>query len=309
MKLAVQPAVPEVPALRQRLADYFELTKPRIAAMALITVGAGYLAAAGTGARLVPLIHVLIGSGLVAAGASAWNMWVERYSDGKMRRTSNRPLPSGRLNHLEVVAIGTFLAVTGTNYLLHSLGSNGPMAALVAGLSFITYVIVYTPLKQVTTWNTHIGAIPGALPPVIGWAAATGSIDAGAIGLFLVLLFWQLPHFMAIAWMYRNDYGQAGLKMIPVLDTTGAKTSRSMIFWCVILMASSLFPVLITPFGVASIAYLVLALMLGWYFLRSTFRFNANRTEQQARQVLKASILYLPAMMGLLLAHAILVTW
>jgi protoheme IX farnesyltransferase len=301
MKVAVSPAtLPAAPAIRQRLADYAELTKPRIAVMVLVTVAAGYLMAAGAGARLTPLIHTLIGTGLVAAAASAWNMWIERDTDARMRRTADRPLPAGRLHHLEVVVFGTALAVTGVNYLYHSLAS--PAAALVAALTFVTYVAVYTPLKQVTVWNTHIGAIPGALPPVIGWCAATGTLGWDAVVLFLVLLFWQLPHFMAIAWMYRHDYGQAGHRMIPVADPTGAKTSRSMLVWCLVLIAASLLPLVLRPIDWV---YLVGALLLGGYFLRSAWRFRSERTERQARQVLKASILYLPGIMGLLLVHAL----
>lgn len=304
MKLAVRPTTSAVEApslaLGRRVADYVELTKPRIAVMVLITVAAGYLMAAGADARLFTLLHTLIGTGLVAAGASAWNNWIERVSDAKMNRTAHRPLPAGRLHHLEVLVFGTALAVTGVNYLLHALAT--PYPALIAALTFFTYVAVYTPLKPVTTLNTHIGAIPGALPPIIGWCAATGTIGWGAVTLFLVLLFWQLPHFMAIAWMYRHDYARAGLKMIPVLDPTGARTSRSMIVWCVVLIAASLLPVVLSP---VDFVYLVGALALGAFFLRSTVKFRHNRTERQARQVLKASILYLPSIMGLLLVHAL----
>jgi protoheme IX farnesyltransferase len=300
MKVAVSPTAPAAPAISQRLADYVELTKPRIAVMVLITVAAGYLMAAGTDARLIPLLHTLIGTGLVAGAASAWNMWIERETDGRMRRTADRPLPAGRLHHVEVVIFGTALAVTGVNYLYHALPS--PAAAVVATLTFVTYVLVYTPLKPLTVFNTHVGAIPGALPPVIGWCAATGTIGWNAVALFLVLLFWQLPHFMAIAWMYRHDYAQAGHRMIPCADPTGRKTSRAMITWCVVLVAASLMPL---GRGPMDWLYLVGALALGAFFLRSTLRFRTDRTERQARRVLRASILYLPAMMALLLVHSV----
>jgi heme o synthase len=300
MKAAVSPTLPAVPAVSQRLSDYVELTKPRIVVMVLVTVAAGYLMATGVNARLVPLLHTLIGTALVAGGASAWNMWLERGTDARMRRTANRPLPAGRLHQVEVVVFGTALAVTGVNYLYHALPSPAPAA--VAALTFVTYVAVYTPLKTQTVFNTHIGAIPGALPPVIGWCAATGTIGWDALALFLVLLFWQLPHFMAIAWMYRHDYARAGHRMIPVDDPTGRKTSRSMIAWCVVLVAASLLPL---ARGRVDWVYLVGALALGAFFLRSTLRFRADRTERQARKVLKASILYLPAMMALLLVHSV----
>jgi protoheme IX farnesyltransferase len=300
MKVAVSPTVPAVPALSQRLADYVELTKPRIAVMVLVTVAAGYLMAAGLNAHLLPLLHTLIGTAFVAAAASAWNMWIERDTDARMNRTANRPLPSGRMHPIEAVVFGTALAVTGVNYLYHALPS--PAAAAVAALTFVTYVAVYTPLKGQTEFNTHIGAVPGALPPLIGWCAATGTIGWDAVALFLVLLFWQLPHFMAIAWMYRQDYASAGHRMIPVDDPTGRKTSRSMILWCVVLVAASLLPL---ARGRTDWVYLVGALALGAFFLRSTLRFRADRTERQARRVLRVSILYLPAMMALLLVHSV----
>ena len=300
MKVAVSPTVPGAPALGHRLADYVELTKPRIAVMVLVTVAAGYLMAAGTDARLLPLLHTLIGTALVAGGASAWNMWIERETDARMDRTANRPLPAGRMHPIEAVVFGTALAVTGINYLYHALPS--PAAAVVAALTFVTYVAVYTPLKQLTVFNTHIGAVPGALPPVIGWCAATGTLGFDAVALFLVLLFWQLPHFMAIAWMYRRDYARAGHRMIPVDDPTGRRTSRAMVLWCVVLVAASLVPL---GRGRMDWVYLVGALFLGAFFLRSTLRFQTDRTERQARQVLRASILYLPAMMALLLVHAV----
>jgi protoheme IX farnesyltransferase len=302
MKVAVNPSavapVDMSALIRQRLSDYLVLTKPRIAVMVLITVAVGYLIAAGSNARILTLIHTLIGTGLVAGAASAWNMWIERYSDARMRRTENRPLPAGRLNHLEVVVVGTMMAVTGVNYLINALPS--PAAALVAAMTFVTYVIIYTPLKQVTTWNTVIGAVPGALPPVIGYCAATGGIDWMGICLFLVLFTWQLPHFMAIAWMYRTEYAKAGHRMLPSFDPTGYRTSRAMIVWCLFLIASTLIPLFLNRFDAI---YGIGALLLGIYFLASTIKFTRERTDKQARQVLKASIFYLPGIMAMILLH------
>ena len=308
MKLAgtLTLSTPEVPfsaLLRQRMADYVALTKPRIAVMVLITVGAGYLMAAGGNAKFATLVHTLIGAGLVAAGASAWNMWMERDTDTRMKRTANRPLPAGRLHHLEVVVFGTFLAVTGVNYLYHAVAS--PYAAVVAALTFISYVAIYTPLKPVTTWNTVIGAVPGALPPVIGWYAATGEIGLGGVAVFLVIFTWQLPHFMAIAWMYRHEYAKAGHKMLPTVDESGRRTSRAMIVWCIMLILCSLLPVMHKP-QLADITYAVGAIFCGVLYLLSAIKFSRLRTHHQARQVLKASILYLPAIMALLMMHAYL---
>ncbi len=308
MKLAgtLTLSTPEVPfsaLLRQRMADYVALTKPRIAVMVLITVGAGYLMAAGVNAKFATLVHTLIGAGLVAAGASAWNMWMERDTDTRMKRTANRPLPAGRLHHLEVLVFGTFLAVTGVNYLYHAVAS--PYAAVVAALTFISYVAIYTPLKPVTTWNTVIGAVPGALPPVIGWYAATGEIGLGGVAVFLVIFTWQLPHFMAIAWMYRHEYAKAGHKMLPTVDESGRRTSRAMIVWAVLLILCSLLPVMHAP-QLADITYAVGAIFCGVLYLLSAVKFSRLRTHHQARQVLKASILYLPAIMALLMMHAYL---
>jgi len=312
MKLVGGPltlSTPEVPVsalLRQRMADYATLTKPRIAVMVLITVGAGYLMAAGVNAKFLTLVHTLIGAGLVAAGASAWNMWIERDTDTRMKRTADRPLPAGRLHHLEVLVFGTFLAVTGVNYLYHAVAS--PYAAVVAALTFVCYVAVYTPLKPVTTWNTVIGAVPGALPPVIGWYAATGEIGLGGVAVFLVIFTWQLPHFMAIAWMYRHEYARAGHKMLPTVDESGRRTSRAMIVWGVLLILCSLLPVLHGKLVVADITYAVGAVFCGMLYLLSCVKFCRERTHHQARQVLKASILYLPAIMALLMMHAYLVS-
>ncbi|WP_020475093.1 heme o synthase [Zavarzinella formosa] len=310
MKLASGPitlSTPEAPfpvLLRQRMSDYVTLTKPRIAVMVLITVGAGYLMGAGMSAKLAPMIHTLLGAGLVAAGASAWNMWIERDTDTRMRRTANRPLPAGRLHHLEVVVFGTAIAVTGVNYLWHALPT--PYAAIVSAITFISYVAIYTPLKPVTTWNTVIGAIPGALPPVIGWYAAKGEIGLGGVAIFLVLFTWQLPHFMAIAWMYRQEYAKAGHLMLPVVDETGRRTSRAMIVWCVLLIVSSLLPVMRADFQLADVSYAFGAIFCGVLFLLSTLKFSRERTDKQARQVLQVSILYLPAVMALLMVHAFL---
>ena len=300
MKLAVRPTTSAVEApslaLGRRVADYVELTKPRIAVMVLVTVAAGYLMAARADARLVTLLHTLIGTGLVAAGASAWNNWIERVSDAKMNRTAHRPLPAGRLHHLEVLVFGTALAVTGVNYLLHALPT--PYPALIAALTFFTYVAVYTPLKPVTTLNTHIGAIPGALPPVIGWCAVTGRFDPQALALFAILFLWQVPHFLAIAWMYREEYARAGLQMLPGVDPDGRITAMQMRLYCLALMAGAMMPVFL---GSAGVVYVVGSLALGVYFLLPTLAFGRERSTPAARRVLRASLVYLPGLLLVLL--------
>ena len=278
-----------------RAADYLELTKPRIAVMALFTVGVGYLLAGATGGAMT-LVHTLIGAGLVAAGGSALNQWLERKIDAKMRRTQNRPLPAGRLSPADALTFGIVLGVAGTVYLALTVSA---AAVVVAAATFVSYVLIYTPLKTVTVWNTVVGAVPGALPPVIGWCAVRGwDGAAGATALFLILFFWQLPHFLAIAWMYRDDYARGGLRMLPIVDATGGKTAWVMIVTAAMLTASSLLPLFI---GMAGPVYAAGAVLLGLMFVWRGVEFHRDRTDRRARRVLRASLLYLPGALGLVL--------
>ena len=211
----------EAPALTgTRWADYLQLTRPRLCVMALVTVAAGAVLASGSAG---PAGHDARSGrpALVAAGASALNQWPEREVDARMRRTRDRPLPAGRLQPGEVLVLGIASAAGGVVYLAAALAS--PLAAVLAVLTLLTYVFVYTPLKRRTPLNTLVGAIPGALPPVIGWAAVRGSVAAEAGALFAVLFLWQVPHFLAIAWIYREDYGRAGLCILPSVDPEGAR--------------------------------------------------------------------------------------
>jgi heme o synthase len=290
-------ALPLAPA---RWQDFVALTKPRIAVLVLFTVAIGALLARRGAINWEQLVHTLIGTSLVAAGASALNQLLERHSDALMRRTENRPLPGGRLQPLEVLFFGVCLSVAGTAYLAVTL--RHPLAAIVAAITALSYVLIYTPLKKRTTLNTLIGAIPGALPPVIGWTAATGRIDREVIILFLIVFLWQVPHFLAIAWIYREDYGRAGLKMLPVVDDVGSMTGRQMVLYCMALVPVSLMPVL---FGQTGWVYAVGAVALGLYFLRSTCRFLSAKTPARARRVLHASLIYLPALLALLLVETI----
>jgi heme o synthase len=285
-----------LPAAPGRLADYVALTKPRIAVLVLFTVGAGVLLAGGSGVAWAVLFHAVFGTALVASGASALNQWLERDSDARMRRTRNRPLPAGRLSSLEVLAFGTLLGVVGTVYLLLTLRS--PLAALVAAVTFVLYVAVYTPLTRYTTLNTLIGAIPGAMPPVIGWCAASGEITPGALALFGIVFVWQIPHFLAIAWMYRDEYGRAGLLMLPVVDRDGRATGWRMVLCCLALIPVSLAPVLL---GSAGLVYVTGAVVLGLCFLEKAWRFATTRSDVAAKNVLRASLLVLPGLLLVLL--------
>jgi protoheme IX farnesyltransferase len=296
MKVATSICEEATPLTRSRIADYLELTKPRIGVMVLFTVAAGGFLAAGASLDLGVLLHALFGTALVAAGASALNQWLERHRDSLMRRTENRPLPAGRVQPAEALIFGIVLGVAGVVYLAVSLRQ--PWAALVAAFTFVSYVFVYTPLKPRTTWNTLIGAVPGALPPVIGWVALRGSFSLEALALFLILFLWQLPHFLAIAWIYRTDYAQGGFRMVTVGDSNGWRTGSRMVAYCIALMTVSLLPVYL---GTAGRVYLFAALVLGLGFLISALGFVRNRSIGRARRVLQASLIYLPVLLALLM--------
>lgn len=298
MKAAV--TLEAAPALsRARVLDYLALTKPRIAVLVLFTVGAGVLLAAGRGVDGLLLLNTVIGAALVASGASALNQWLERGSDGRMHRTANRPLPAGRLQPGEVFVFGTALTGVGLLYLLVTAHV---LAALVAAFTFVTYVGVYTPLKRRSTLNTLVGAVPGALPPVIGWTAVRGTIDPEAVVLFLLVFLWQVPHFLAIAWMYRADYARAGLRMLPVEDPHGVRTAQQMVSYCVALLPVSLAPGLLEWGGPV---YMAGATLLGVAFVASTVVFAVRRSLGSARRVLQMSLIYLPAVLGLLLLQGL----
>jgi protoheme IX farnesyltransferase len=296
MKVATLCSEP-VALPRSRAADYLELTKPRVAVLVLFTVAAGVLLG-GAGRALDPmvLLHTVLGTALVAGGASALNQLLERHSDALMRRTANRPLPSGRLQPAEVLVFGLALGAGGVLYLLLTLSH--PLAALVAAVTFVCYVGVYTPLKPLTPLNTLVGAFPGALPPVIGWAAARGAITLDAVALFLILFLWQVPHFLAIAWIYREEYARAGLRMLPVVDRDGRATGRQMVTYCLALTVVSLGPVIL---GWAGLLYLGGALLLGGGFLGTALAFRREPGVRPARRVLRASLVYLPGVLALLL--------
>lgn len=285
-----------LPLVRMRLADYLELTKPRIAVLVLFTVVIGAVLGARNGVDLLLLLHTVLGTLLVAGGASALNQYSERRADARMKRTENRPLPANRLAPLEALLFGILLGVGGTCYLLAALPE--PYAGFLALTTFLSYVFVYTPLKRVTPLNTLVGAVPGALPPLIGWTAFRGTLDAEAVGLFLLLFLWQVPHFLAIAWIYREDYARGGFRMLPFADPDGRLSGRNMVVYALALIPGSLLPVLAGEVGVI---YCVGAIALGLGFLACTLDFARGASLVRARRVLRASLLYLPAVLALLL--------
>jgi protoheme IX farnesyltransferase len=245
---------------------------------------------------VILLVNALIGVGLVASAASALNQLLERYTDAQMRRTENRPLPAGRLQPMEVLSFGMVLAVVGLAYLAATM--RHPLPVAVTAFTLVSYVLIYTPLKRHSTLNTLVGAVPGALPPVIGWTAVTGTLDREAVALFLILFLWQVPHFLAIAWMYRDDYGRAGLQMLPVVDASGAMTARQMVSYCLALLPVSLMPAL---FQQAGWFYAIGAVLLGTFFTQTALGFWRERNRATARRALHASLVYLPALLALLL--------
>ncbi len=278
------------------LADFVELTKPRITTLVVLTALVGYVMASPAAPPALALLFALAGTGLVAAGASALNMVLERDTDALMHRTRTRPLAAGRLRVPEAMAFGLGLTALGLAGLFRF---SGPLSALVAFVTWFTYLFCYTPLKRRTSLSTLVGAVPGALPPVIGWAAARGAIDGGAFVLFAILFLWQVPHFLAIAWIYREDYARGGLPMLPVIDTPGRLTGRQTVAHAFALLLVSLVP---TGVGMAGLAYLVGALILGAALLGFSLRLALLRTVAAARALFVASILYLTALCALLVA-------
>jgi protoheme IX farnesyltransferase len=285
-----------IPSRREAFADYLELTKPRITSLVVFTTLVGFVVGtAPESLRALPLLAVLAGTTLVAAGASAVNMLMERDTDALMLRTRTRPLPAGRLRVQDALLFGLALTAVGLGLLSWLCGW---LTAAVAFATWASYLFAYTPLKRRTSLSTLVGAVPGALPPVIGWAAARHSLDGGAFVLFAILFLWQIPHFLAIAWIYRDDYARAGLPMLPVLDREGRLTGRQAVIHSLALLLVSL-----TPFaaGFGGRIYLVGAVLLGVALTLAAFRLAVLRTAAAARALFLASVLYLPALLALLL--------
>lgn len=284
----------EAPRAGSRVADFRELTKPRITTMVLVTAAAGYFLAAGGAPSPLGLLAALVGIGLLAAGGSALNHYLERETDARMQRTANRPLPAGRMRPRTALAFGSGLVAAG---LAWSWFMVNPLTALLGAGTVTGYLFVYTPLKRMSSLATVVGAVPGALPPVMGWTAATGELAIGAWALFGLLFVWQLPHFLAIAWMCREDYARGGFPMLTVLDPAGHRTARQMILWCAALVPVSLLP---AALGLAGEVYFLGALGLGLAFLACTFGFARSHSIAAARRLLLASVVYLPAVLTVL---------
>jgi protoheme IX farnesyltransferase len=285
-----------VAGTRSRASDFFNLTKPRLNLLVLITTLGGLYLASPEGVATSLLVHTLLGTALVAGGAAALNQVWERETDGLMRRTKVRPLPQGRLGANEGTWFGVLLTSIGLIEL--TFGANSTAAAVALATS-VSYVLAYTPLKKRTSLATLVGAVPGALPPVIGWAAATGTITLPAIVLFGIVFFWQMPHFLAIAWMHRDDYARAGIPLLPVLEPDGRRTGQQALLYAAALWPVSLLPALV---GLADAPYSVVATVLGLLFIWLSALFARDRTAASARRLFLFSITYLPLLWGALVA-------
>ena len=288
-------AVP-LPQAHARSRDFVALAKPRLNMLVVASTLAGYVMGDGEALGFIRIGGLLLGTGLVAVGASAFNQVIERDLDGLMRRTRTRPLPGQRLQPLEGLLFGSAITLAGV---LLIVASSNLLAGAVALATLVTYVAVYTPLKKRTSFGTVIGAIPGALPPIIGWAAVAGELPVKAWVLFGIMFLWQLPHFLAIAWMYRDDYARAGFPMLPVIEPDGRSTGRQAVVYAAALVPLSLAPTLMHMTGDV---YFAGALVLGLAFLWLTFRFARSRAVKDARQVFFGSIVYLPVLWILMIA-------
>lgn len=276
------------------VAVYADLVKARLTFLVLLTTLVGFYLGWRGPMNYWLMLHTVLGTALVASGAAALNQLLERDHDAKMRRTANRPLPSGRLQPATVMIFGGVCAVAGIIYLALLVN---PLTSVIGAVSLVSYLFIYTPLKRVTWLNTAIGAIPGALPPLMGWTAAHGELSRGGWALFAILFFWQLPHFLAIAWIYREEYAKAGFVMLPVIDPEGERTARQAVSHTLGLLPISLCPFL---FHLTGPIYLLGALALGLAFVWFAMQFARELTVARARQLFYVSITYLPLLLILM---------
>ncbi len=285
----------ELTRRRARFADLMELTKPRITFLVLITTLVGFYMGSRDGVNFLLLFHAIVGTGLVASGASALNQYFERDLDARMARTRNRPLPDGRLFPNEALIFSSLMSAGGVAYLMFFVNV---LTGVLGAATLTGYIFVYTPLKTRTALCTLIGAFPGAAPPVMGWTAARGEIDAVALSLFAILFLWQMPHFFAISWIFTEDYTRAGFSM----HVSGESTGRQIIFFCCALIPISVLP---TFFGLTGMVYLLGAVLLGFIYLGYGFAVALFRSNTHAHRLLRISVLYLPALLVLMMMDKI----
>ncbi len=294
MKATAQVFSGNAAADRSWLSVYADLIKARLTLLVLLTTLVGFYVGFRGAMDYALLFHTMLGTALVASGAAALNQLLEREHDAKMRRTANRPLPSGRLQPVTVMLFGGVCSVVGLVYLALLVNL---LTCVLGAVSLVSYLFIYTPLKRLTWLNTAVGAVPGGLPPLMGWAAARGELNGGGWALFAILAFWQLPHFFAIAWIYRDEYAKAGFQMLPNVDPDGRRTATQSVSHALGLLTVSLCPFL---FRLAGVWYLAGAIILGTIFLWCAIRFSRELSLSRARQLFFASIIYLPLLLVLL---------
>ncbi len=299
MKATVETYIEAAPAEKGWIAVYADLFKARLTLLVLLTTLVGFYVGFRGVLDYVLMFHTLIGTALLASGAAAFNQLFERDYDARMRRTQDRPLPSGRLQPRTVLGVGAVIASLG---LLQLAAFTNLITAVLGAISFVSYVFIYTPLKRVTWTNTLVGAIPGALPPLMGWTAARGDISWAGLSLFAVLAFWQIPHFFAIAWLYRGEYAKAGFKMLPSIDPDGRRTGRQAVGHSIALAAASVCPFFL---GLAGSWYFAGALVISAGFLWCALQFARHLSMDRARHLFFASIVYLPLLLGALVLDKI----
>jgi len=278
-------------------AVYADLIKARLTLLVLLTTLVGFYVGYQGPMNYLLMFHALFGTALVASGAAALNQLLEREYDARMRRTASRPLPSGRLQPVTVMLFGGICSLVGTVYLALLVN---PLTSVIGAISLVSYLFIYTPLKRLTWWNTAVGAIPGALPPLMGWAAARGELSAGGWALFAILAFWQLPHFFAIAWIYKDEYAKAGFKMLPAVDPDGRRTAQQAVSHTLGLLLVSLSPFVL---HLAGAFYLVAALGLSAFYLWCAIQFGRKLDGPSAKKLFFASIIYLPLLLIALVAN------
>jgi protoheme IX farnesyltransferase len=283
-----------VQTLKSKLRDYYTLTKPEVNLLILMTTSAGYYLGSHGPMRVFGLINTLVGTLLVASGTATLNQWMERVYDGRMRRTATRPLPSGRMRGRDAFQFGILLSVAGGLYLAATVSL---LASLLAISTLLSYLLIYTPLKRKTALCTLLGAIPGAMPTLIGWAGGAGTIDRQAWFLFAILFLWQFPHFLAIALMYRQDYARAGYHMLPSFDEDSRFTRAEILGFAIVLVATTIVPMASRP------GYLIAMALAGAFLLYHVMKLTRSVSTQLAGRLLHASVLYLPVVLAVMIAY------
>src|SRR6059036_1723725 len=294
MKTAALENPSFAPSRNRVVADLAELVKARLTLLVLVTTAVGFYLGSESPIDYMALFHVVFGTAAAAGGAAALNQWWERTADALMRRTRMRPIPAGRMRPLQALVLGVVLSIFGVGYL--AIVCNA-LSAVLTAITIAIYIFAYTPLKRASTANTAVGAIPGAIPPMIGSAAARGDIGPGAWSLFAIVFLWQMPHFFAIAWMCREDYLRAGFRMISSDDSSGERSASQSVFFCILLLILAGLPAFV---GIVTFAYLAIELVLGGLFIAVAMRFLRLRTREAARLLFITSIVYLPLLLGAL---------